>query len=82
MFDTLDIVRAALLETLIIAAPILGAGLLVGLIISLLQAVTQIQEQTLSFVPKIIAMVLVAVVLLAWIADRMLAFAASMFTLA
>jgi flagellar biosynthetic protein FliQ len=81
MLDSLDIVRAALFETLIIAAPILGAGLLVGLTISLLQAVTQVQEQTLSFVPKIIVMILVAVVLLAWISDRMLAFAGAMFTL-
>jgi flagellar biosynthetic protein FliQ len=81
MFDTLDTVRAALLETLIISAPILGAGLLVGLIISLLQAVTQVQEQTLSFVPKIVVMILVAVILLAWIAERMLAFAGAMFTL-
>ncbi len=81
MLDALDAIRSALLETLIISAPILIAGLVVGLIISLLQAVTQIQEQTLSFVPKIIVMILVAMILLAWIADRMLAFATAMFTL-
>ena len=78
---TLDTVQAALLETLILSAPILGAGLLVGLLVSLFQAVTQIQEQTLSFVPKIIAMILVAVLLLSWIADRMLTFATAMFSL-
>ena len=50
--------------------PILGSGLLIGLIISLFQAVTQIQEQTLTFVPKIVVMILVAVVLLGWIAAR------------
>jgi flagellar biosynthetic protein FliQ len=76
----LDMVRDALMEALILSAPILAAGLLIGLIVSLFQAVTQIQEQTLSFVPKIMVMILVAVVLLGWIAVRMLDFAAAMFT--
>jgi len=78
--DALDIVRQALLESLILAAPILGAGLVVGLAISLFQAVTQIQEQTLSFVPKIVVMIVVAVVLLGWIAIRLMDFATLMFT--
>jgi flagellar biosynthetic protein FliQ len=78
--DALDVVRQALLEALILAAPILGAGLIVGLAISLFQAVTQIQEQTLSFVPKIIVMIVVAVVLLGWIAARLMDFATAMFT--
>ncbi|MFB3137596.1 MAG: flagellar biosynthetic protein FliQ, partial [Phycisphaerales bacterium] len=55
-------------------------GLVVGLLISLFQAVTQIQEQTLTFVPKIIVMILVAVVLLSWISIRMANFAVEMFT--
>jgi flagellar biosynthesis protein FliQ len=80
MLDPVDIVRTALLEALIIAVPILGAGLIVGLLISLFQAVTQIQEQTLSFVPKIIVMILVSVALLSWIAIRMTEFAMEMFT--
>ena len=62
--DPVDVARIALMQALIIAVPILGAGLIVGLLISLFQAVTQIQEQTLTFVPKIIVMILVAVVLL------------------
>ena len=78
-FDTLDIVRSALLETLIIATPILGAGLVVGLIISLFQAVTQIQEQTLTFVPKIVTMILVAILLIGWIAVRLTDYATTMF---
>lgn len=78
--DALDIVRQALLEALILAAPILGAGLVVGLAVSLFQAVTQIQEQTLSFVPKIVTMIIVAVVLLGWIAIRLMDFATVMFT--
>lgn len=79
--DAIEAVRSALLEALVIAAPILGAGLVVGLIISLFQAVTQIQEQTLVFVPKIIAMVVVILLLLSWICMRLGEFATSMFSL-
>jgi flagellar biosynthetic protein FliQ len=80
-FDAIESVRTALLEALVIAAPILGAGLVVGLIISLFQAVTQIQEQTLVFVPKIIAMVIVILVLLSWITMRLGEFAVTMFSI-
>jgi flagellar biosynthesis protein FliQ len=80
-FDAIDAVRSALLEALFIAAPILGAGLVVGLIISLFQAVTQIQEQTLVFVPKIIAMVIVILLLLSWISMRLGEFAVEMFSI-
>ena len=75
----LDMVREALMITLTISAPILVAGILVGLIISIAQAVTQIQEQTLSFVPKIAAMILVSVALLSWIATQLIDFATIMF---
>ncbi|MEE2681383.1 MAG: flagellar biosynthesis protein FliQ [Planctomycetota bacterium] len=77
--DNFALVREALMLTLLISAPILGIGLLVGLVISLLQAVTQVQEQTLAFVPKIIAMVLVAVLLISWMGSQMSAFAERMF---
>ncbi|MFM1833501.1 MAG: hypothetical protein RLZZ461_1817 [Planctomycetota bacterium] len=77
--EGLDIAREALLVALWISTPILVAGLVVGLVVSIGQAVTQIQEQTLSFVPKIAAMILVAVGLLGWIATQMLAFAERMF---
>ena len=78
--SAIDVARSALLQALIIALPILGAGLLVGLTVSLFQAITQIQEQTLTFVPKIIVMILVAVILLGWIAARMTEFAIEMFS--
>ena len=78
--EAVDIARIALLQALIIAVPILGAGLVGGLFISLFQAVTQIQEQTLTFVPKIITMILVAVMLMGWIALRMTEFAIEMFS--
>ncbi len=77
--EAVDIARQALMQALVIAVPILGAGLIVGLTISVFQAVTQIQEQTLTFVPKIVVMILVAIVLLGWIAVRMTEFATEMF---
>ena len=79
--DAIETVRMALMEALTISLPILGAGLVVGLVISLFQAVTQIQEQTLVFVPKIIVMVLVALLLLGWIVIRLAEFATAMFVI-
>jgi flagellar biosynthesis protein FliQ len=77
----IEMVRQALLITLKIAGPILLAGIVVGLIISLLQSITSIQDQTLSFVPKIIVMILAAVLLIPWIAMRLTDYAADLFRL-
>lgn len=77
--STLDLVRAALVITLKVSAPILLAGVLIGLIISVVQAVTQIQEQTLTLVPKIFVMIVVALLLLPWIVMRLVEFAADIF---
>ncbi|HOB74221.1 MAG TPA: flagellar biosynthesis protein FliQ [Phycisphaerae bacterium] len=76
--EALDLGRDALLMVLIVSAPIMGIGMLVGLVISLFQSMTQLQEQTLSFVPKIVAMVGVAIVLIPWLADRLIAYAQEM----
>ncbi|KRL42080.1 hypothetical protein FD45_GL000313 [Liquorilactobacillus nagelii DSM 13675] len=54
----MDVLRDAFIRTLLISAPVLLVGMLVGLVISVFQATTQIQEQTLSFVPKLIAVFL------------------------
>ena len=54
----LDVLREAFLRILAISGPALLVGMLVGLVISIFQATTQIQEQTLSFVPKLIAIFL------------------------
>jgi flagellar biosynthetic protein FliQ len=62
MGAALQIVREGVLETLIIAGPLLLMGMAVGLIIAILQATTSIQEQTLTFVPKIAA-ILVGLIL-------------------
>ncbi len=71
----LDLGRQALLMTLLISGPVMGVGLFVGLVVSLLQSVTQLQEQTISFVPKIIAMVAVGVLLAPWLVDQLLEYA-------
>ena len=62
----MTIARETLLTTILLAAPPLGVGLLVGLIISMFQAVTQIQEQTLTFVPKLLAIFISLLVFGPW----------------
>ena len=63
----LQMIRDALYIVLLIATPLLLIGMILGLVISLIQSVTSIQDQTLTFVPKIIALVVAAVLLLPWI---------------
>ena len=58
--------RRALVLAIELTLPVLAVGLLVGLVVSLLQAVTQVQEQTLSFIPKIFAMAGALFLLLPW----------------
>jgi flagellar biosynthesis protein FliQ len=70
--NAIDLGRGALWTMLLIGSPVLVAGLIVGLVISLFQAMTQIQEQTVAFVPKIIVMLLVLSVSLPWLIARML----------
>ncbi len=77
----LDMVRTALIVTLKISGPILAAGLIVGLVISILQSITSIQDQALTFVPKIVVMVLLSALLLGWIVERLVVFSYEMFLL-
>ena len=74
-----DLIRHTLVTALVVSAPMLIIGLLVGIIVSLLQAVTQIQEQTLTFIPKIVAMVAAAILLMPWIGQRLIEYSAAMF---
>ncbi|NLV21147.1 MAG: flagellar biosynthesis protein FliQ [Syntrophomonadaceae bacterium] len=62
----MSIARETLLTAMLLAAPPLGIGLLVGLVISIFQAVTQVQEQTLTFVPKIFAILLSLLIFGPW----------------
>ena len=79
--SVLEVVRMALLVTLKIAGPILLAGLVIGLVISILQAVTSIQDQALTFVPKIVVMIVASALLLPWLVARVVAFTKDMFLL-
>ena len=76
--EATELIRHTLVLTLIVSAPMLIIGLGVGVIVSLLQAVTQIQEQTLTFIPKIAAMFAAAILLLPWIGQRLIEYTASM----
>ncbi len=76
--QALELGRNAFWMALSSAAPILLIGLTVGLMIAMFQAVTQLQEQTLTFVPKIAAMVVAASIFIPWIAERMVAYAQQM----
>lgn len=67
----MEIMQAAMLVTLKIAVPILISSMLVGLIISVLQAATQIHEQTVSFVPKLFTIAAVILLLGPWIMQVM-----------
>ena len=60
----IDLAREALSTAMLVGAPVLLVGVVVGLVISLIQALTQIQDQTISFVPKIVTMVLASLWLL------------------
>ena len=74
-----ELIRHSLLLTLLIAAPVLVVGLVVGFVISLFQAVTQIQEQTISFIPRIVAMLACAIFLLPWAGGHLIEYARTMF---
>ncbi len=73
-----DLIRHTLVLALTISAPMLLIGLAVGIIVSLLQAVTQIQEQTLTFIPKITAMFAAAILLFPWIGHRLIEYTGAM----
>lgn len=78
---TVAMVRDTLVLVLMISLPILLAGMVIGLVISLLQSITSIQDQALTFVPKIVVMVGVAALLIPWIAFRLAEYAQEMFLL-
>ena len=69
--ETLDVARDAIYTMIIVSAPVMLVGLVVGLAISLVQALTQIQEMTISFVPKILAIFIALLVALPFMAERL-----------
>ncbi len=77
--QALSLVRETLTLMLLLSLPVLAASLVIGLVVSVMQAVTQVHEQTLSFVPKILGMGAVAIIALPWIFHLIMDFAARMF---
>jgi len=79
MSPYISLASEALYLILWLSLPPLLASLIVGLTISLLQALTQVQEQTLTFVPKIIATILTLMITAGWMLDTLLAFSKKVF---
>ena len=69
--EVLDVARDAIWTLVIVSSPVMLVGLLIGVVISLFQALTQIQEMTLVFVPKILAIFAAKLVLLPFMADAL-----------
>ncbi len=74
-----EISRASIWVTFLVSLPVLGTAMVVGLIISILQAATSIQEQTLTFVPKMVAIILALVIFGPWIGDLLLNYTVEIF---
>ncbi|MBW1720710.1 MAG: flagellar biosynthesis protein FliQ [Deltaproteobacteria bacterium] len=70
--------KEAIQLALMLSAPLLGVGLIVGLIIAILQATTQVQEMTLTFVPKIVAVLLTLLAATPWMLGKMSHFASQL----
>ena len=72
--------REAMEMTLVICLPMMGVGLAVGVCISVFQAATQIQDATLSLVPKLVAMFVALILAFPWIMDKMMTYTTKLFT--
>jgi len=79
--DAVNLMRGAILEIVVLAAPILIVALVVGLVVSILQATTSIQEQTLTFVPKIAAILTVLALLGGWMLGHLAQYTRTLFEL-
>ncbi len=76
----IQLAQEALMIVLIVSAPMLGLGLTVGLLVSIFQATTSIQEQTLAFIPKIIAVFIAILIFGPWMLSLMVEFFVGIFT--
>ncbi len=77
--DIIAIGKDAVKTVLLVAAPALGFGILVGLLVSIFQATTQIQEQTLTFIPKIIAVLVSIIIFGPWMLRNITNFGRTLF---
>ena len=76
-----DMGRNALTVMLMLSLPLLGVSLVIGLVVSLIQAITQIQEVTLTFVPKILGVILITALLGSWMFQQLIAFTTNLFNI-
>lgn len=72
--DALELVRTAIWTVIIAAGPAVAAAMIIGIVIALIQALTQIQEVTLTFIPKIIAILVVSLVTGSFVGSQIFAF--------
>lgn len=79
--QALDILREAFMVMITVAGPVLAIALVIGLLISILQATTQLQEQTLSFVPKLLAVLLSLIFFGNFMLNALIAFTEKIFAL-
>ena len=77
--SALDLFRQALVTALLLASPMLAAGLVIGLLVSVFQAVTSIQEMTLTFIPKMLGVLLALIIAMPWMLGLMMHFTTQLF---
>ncbi len=75
----IEVVNQAIKVTLMLAAPMLIGALVVGILVSIFQAVTQINEQTLSFIPKILVIIVTLVIFSPWMMETMVTYTRDLF---
>lgn len=78
--QTVEMMRKVLMEAMILSAPLLVAACAVSLVVSLLQTLTSVQEQTLTIVPRLVVVFVVTVATLPWMVHRLVGFTVRMFT--
>jgi flagellar biosynthetic protein FliQ len=78
--QTVEIMRRLLVEAMLLSAPLLVTACLVSLVVSLVQTLTSVQEQTLTAVPRLVVVFVVTMALLPWMVHRLVSFTVRMFT--
>ncbi len=78
--QTVELMRKLLMESMILSAPLLGAACVVSLVVSLLQTLTSVQEQTLTIVPRLVIVFAVTMATLPWMIHRLVGFTERLFT--
>ena len=78
--DAISLTQQAITTSLLLGAPLLLIGMAVGLLIGLAQALTQVQDQTVAFVPKIVAMFIALLLCLPWLTQKMMEYSEALIT--